>query len=145
MYQHFTPFYHRITFHCTEHCLLLVCSSVDGTCYFHLLVFMNHVATNIQVCRFLYGHMVSSLGHKYLGRGTAEPHSGCTFWETATKVFSSVCVRFQSYGQWMRVPTAPRARQHLLMPVFHFSRLTENKVVSHCGFGLYDVVRANLL
>ena len=59
--------------------------------------------------------------------------------------FSSVCIRFQSHGQGMRVPTAPRARQHLLMPIFHFSHLTENKVVSHCGFGLYDVVRANLL
>ena len=37
---------------------------------------MNHVATNIQVCRVLYGQVVSSLGHKYLGRRTAASHSG---------------------------------------------------------------------
>ena len=146
MYQHFTPFYHRITFHCTDLHFVSLFISWWNICYFHLLVFKNHVATDIQVCRFLYGHTVCTFGHTYLGHGIAGSHGGCSFLRKCNKtVFSSGCLRFQSHGQWRRVPTAPCARQHLLMPVFHFSHLTENKMVSHWGFGLYDVVTANLL
>ena len=96
--------YLRITFHCTDllHFVSLFISWWN-ICYFHLLVFMNHVATDIQVCRFLYGHMVSSCGHTYLGHGIAGSHSGCNFLRNCNKtVFLSGCLRFQSHGQWTR-------------------------------------------